>query len=185
MKTIKKAFVMIIMFGLLATQSGCIVGLATGNAPLALGGVGIWAFGYLTKIPFFALSGIALDADNPGRQDALNPLPMDEEIAHSLEARVEDLETYNSELNQIWVADEVITITTQKSIENKGLSKEELTTAATRMGLASGQELIDILQGDELSQENLQKFASAFEMSPKTAELYLKRRWAIKIKTQN
>jgi hypothetical protein len=178
---IKKMLMICLLVGSLISQSGCIVGLATGNAPLAWVGLGGAWVAPNTGAPLLAYIGIVLNSEDTGRSNALNPLPLDENVAQALEVGLEDIETYNDELNEVIAADEAIVAVLQKGSENNSSSKEELNNAANLVGLNSSEELIDILKGDELSREVLNVFASSFEMSPKTAELYLKNRWLIKI----
>jgi len=184
MKFLKRFLVTILLVGAMATQSGCIAGLVSGNAPLAWVGFGIWVVGASTKTPVLAISGIILDGENTSRSDVLNPLPLDQEVADALGVSTLDLQTYNDELNSVITADESITSVLRTAYENKTLSDAELNDAATLVGLTSGKELVNVLKGDELSQANLETFASSFEMSPQTAELYLKRRWFIKIENR-
>lgn len=181
MVKIKKLAMVAVLAAFVSLQSGCIVGLSIGNPGLAWGGLGLWSLGFIADSPLAKVAGIVLDASNTGRQDALNPWPVDNEVAATLGTTVDTLLTYNDELNQVIAADDYISSIVESLSQDYSLTSDEATMAAKTLGLTDGQELVDVLKGDSLSQSNVQKFATAFKMSPSTAELYLKRRWNVKV----
>jgi hypothetical protein len=91
MKKIEHFFIVLALIGAATIQSGCIVGVATQNPYVAVGGAGLFAFGGnwflnnsaegLTSEALsggaVAFTGVILNTDKMGREISLNPMPLD------------------------------------------------------------------------------------------------------------
>jgi hypothetical protein len=194
MKKIKNFLVVLALVGVVSTQSGCLIGGAASNPGIVGAGSVLFWSGLIAENAFdrgvlhpdqqyyanWAMYiGIVLDSKNPGRIDALNALPLDETVANKQSVSIEDLETYNDELNEVIVANSEIEALLQKSISEEGLSQDEVMAMVNKLGLESFDELVEIMQADSLINNVLELFSNAFNLSPKTAELYLKLRWVV------
>lgn len=170
--------------------SGCIVGfpvmiggfIAGGNPVMIGTGIALVGAGmtvgqksasegriYMDK----AGLAILLDDKNPGRLEMLNPLPIFDGLARSLNVSLSDIEHYNDELEQI------INIDNQFLETAKNKKWEQF---AKKVGALSFDELKSILNQKELGQKELSRFAEASQLTEKTAAIYLKLRLGARIR---
>ena len=180
----KKSLSVLILAGVLFTQTGCIAGLVTGMNALYISGivVGLSAqFVCQTEkcAKIFGYASAILDDKNPGRQDALNPLPIDSAIAQKLDVTVGHLAQYNEELSSVLKANDYLE--TQLAILSSGkMTGLDLHQASRDLGFSSGEELANILAQDALTTEQLAQFAQMQSLSAETAKLFLQLRFGIK-----
>jgi hypothetical protein len=122
--------------------------------------------------------GFALDEKNPGRNEALNPLPITQQTAMALHTDLAGLENYNYELVQINSANTILEAHLRKVADDK-LSESGLQQAALDLGLSGAQELKAVLRQDKLSSADLEKFSNKNGLSHESARLFMKLRFGI------
>jgi len=179
----KKALLTVAATALLLTQTGCIVGIATGTAWLPFASLMLFVEAMHFESgsdanSILMLTGMVLDEKNPGRVEALNVLPVDEQVAQNLHTNVEAIQIYNEELPQVHQANAIA----EKAISaySKGLDVAKLDRTSQDLGFSGKEELLQVLKKDKLDQEALNKFAQAQHLSPETARLYLKLRFNVR-----
>jgi hypothetical protein len=174
----KKLIIGLALTGLLFTQTGCLYGQMAGSRVAVYIGAALWAGGLVTGITYATGAGILLSDENPGRADALNVIPMDEEIAAEHQTDFDTIALYNDELDQVLAANQKLEELIQ-TYAREDVSAAELDIAASELGLGSGQELVEVLESQTLSRDALFKFAQSQELSPEVAALYLQMRFAV------
>src|SRR6476660_7671967 len=103
----------VIAFSIMATQTGCLIGLVAWplwivGSVVGVTGAGLTIGGAVVSDPALLGTGVGLmvlggilDTENPGHVDAVNPLPHEAKIADMVGVTVDDIENYNDNLNQI------------------------------------------------------------------------------------
>ena len=192
----KRSVVFVILSVLGLSQSGCVVGLATGNGLLAAYGAGLTTFGMLTSEDSLTLKigdkneglvgvamienlGVLLDQKSPGSVPCLNALPVDsayQKAAHA--SSLEELELYNQELPAVLDLDSQIT-SVLKTFAQTGISSPELDRQARSLGLSGKSELLSALSGSKLPRAHVQAVAEAQGLSESTLRIYLRARFGI------
>jgi hypothetical protein len=181
----KKILTVSLVFSALLTQTGCIASMATGIGWLYAAGVlvelgGEYGCQSKTCAQVVEVVSLVLDEKNPGRQDALNPLPLDASVARNLNTSVENLALYNDELADVLQANSYLEGQIAKLSSGK-ITDADLNQISARLGFSNGQDLTEVLKQEKLSTDQLGKFAQAQNVTPETARLYLKLRFGVNV----
>jgi hypothetical protein len=159
----KRIQIAVIATSLMLTQTGCIVGLVTGNAPLMWGGL-LVSMSFHGKIGSI---GWLLDSKNPSRMTALNG-----DIAQ-LGYSAEQEEQFRADLNQLHSINYRVEKTMNWLVENqnkldRNLVEKEMNALLTDLGLDTK---------SPVSKESIAKVADHYEIAPGSLEIYLKERF--------
>lgn len=183
------------LFSIIATQSGCITGfiappvtwplIVAGTGMTIIGGVGIHhsihhnSASYRDPRDYYHTdrlwgtligSGLILGENNPGRNEALNELPIDKKIARRFGVSIQDLSTYNDNLLEIQHTHKQLRQDIHDGLtyvhnsllsgNNINLSLDDkLQKLAKRYGFEDSESMIRTFQQSKLTQAQLQKFA--------------------------
>ena len=191
----KKFALGVALLSIACSQTGCIVGLFTGNAGMMWTGVGVNVAGSGIRAMakdeggenadshlghFFENIGFFLDQKNPGRVETMNALPVAKETASKLGVTMDDIAQYNDELNGVHKLNATIENTIKLTSEGK-LSKEALDHSASELGFKNGAELKKVLAKNALGQAEIAKIANASGISNSTVSIFLQSRFGVKV----
>jgi hypothetical protein len=132
-----------------------------------------------------------LDEKNPGRMDAMNPLPKDDEFASKIGVSVDDISDYNDNLNQVQkVAGELsqdirsqVNRVKQFNHMDQITSDAEINQVARKYGFENATTFVDALKGDHLQTQYVESFAKNVNLPTVQAKILLS--YGFGIKTQN
>ncbi len=192
MKFNKSTLKVALGLSVLASQTGCISALVF--PPLIIPGVIFYALG--VGEPFergegLRFTGVLLGSKDPGHAVALNQIPLDESIAQKAGVSVEDIEDYNNNLNQI----RTVALELQQDIRSQ-LARSELKhytrmdqlaqdvqvdSLAKKYGFGSGQEFLETMTSQHLSNEKVQSFSEATHLEAAQVKILLHYGFGVKM----
>jgi hypothetical protein len=195
MKLKKRLAVVTVALSLALTQTSCLSGIAFWPLWIVGSAVGAMGIGLTVIGPVFdnsnlfgggiglMLAGSVLDAENPGRADALNELPMSEEFAKNANVKVADIKTYNRELDQVRkvgveLANDIRSQVLRRELSHASsveqLSRDpQIDRLAGKYGFESGEALFDSFNKKALPAQNLSNFAKNMDLTQGQAKLLL------------
>lgn len=173
-----KKLKLVVLASLALSQTGCIVGFISGNGPLFWAGFITWQLAH--KGSDWEKMGFILDDKNPGRVEALNIIPLNNDSAKKFESTLDELATFNDELSLVHDTNKLIESNLKAYSEGK-LSSSELESVSKTLGFSSSEEFKSALSKHELSASDLEKFAVSQKLSMSTARIYLQARLAINV----
>jgi hypothetical protein len=178
----KKISCLIISLVLSLSQVGCIVGFIC--PPLWIGSIVLLASGNHGTLMW------VLGAKNLGRADAFNELPMDLDYAKAAHVKMNDIKSYNRDLEQIRKVGIDLANDIQSQMDRPELrhvsSVEQLSRdpqidrLANKYGFENGDALFDSFKGKALPAQTVVAFAKNVNMTEGQARLLLHYGFAIK-----
>lgn len=192
----RKLAVLTVVLSLAISQTGCLIGLVSWplwivGSVVGATGIGLTVGGVIIRDPGLAGAGIGLmtlgavlDSENPGRADALNDLPMTQELAKEANVKMADIKSYNRNLDQVRrvgldLAEDLREQVKRKADLNKYHNQDELSrdpqieNLAVKYGFENGSELFNTFGQKKLPAANLQKFAEKTDLTQGQAKLLL------------
>ena len=201
----KKFATTFLALAMMVTQSGCLIGFIlppvivpltiTGTLTGIAGGIMVGVGTHDQNAPLLGtgaglmLAGGILDQENPGQMDALNPISRDKAIAQELGVTLDDITDYNDNLNPI----RQVALDLSKDIQSqlkrsefKGIpnleqlsNDSQIDTLARKYGFNSGREFVETFKAEKLSQQALDRFAQATQLSAIQAKILLRYGFAV------